>query len=157
MQAISQVSGDLQRRYHDDDEQCRGHPVVVLVVAGLDTLVEGVIRASNPIKGAAVLDAALRELTELSRVNAAFLSVMLVNTGGLGGAGPGPGPGPGLGNRGERSLSSLLPSLLQKTLDQGVDRHLLVSKVEGRSSGRVVEVIKDRVGSGLGMKCVLDR
>lgn len=157
MQAISQVSGDLQRRYHDDDEQRRDHPVVVLVVAGLDTLVEGVIRASNPIKGAAVLDAALRELTQLSRVNAAFLSVMLVNTGGLGGAGPGPGPGPGLGNRGERSLSSLLPSLLQKTLDQGVDRHLLVSKVEGRSSRRVMEVIKDRVGSGSGMKCVLDR
>lgn len=89
---------------------------------------------------------------------ASFLSVILVNTGGLGTAGPGSGSGAGSASasgHGERSLASLLPSLLQKTLDQGVDRHLLVSRVEGRGSGRMVEVIKDRVGDGFGMKYVV--
>lgn len=120
----------------------------MFIIAGLDTLVEGVIRASNPMKGAAVLNAALRELTGLSRVYARFLSVVLVNTGGLGIAGAG-----GAVHQ-DYSLSSLLPSLLQKTLDQGVDRHLLVSRVGRGSSERVVDVIKDRVGGGLGMRCV---
>lgn len=100
-----------------------------------------------------MLNAALREVSDLSRVCASFLSVVLVNTGGLGAAGPGSGSSSG---HGERSLASLLPSLLQKTLDQGVDRHLLVSRVEveGKGSGRMVEVIKDRVGDGLGLQYV---
>lgn len=102
-----------------------------------------------------MLNVALREVSDLSRVCASFLSVVLVNTGGLGAAGPGSGSGSSSGH-GERSLASLLPSLLQKTLDQGVDRHLLVSRVEveGKGSGRMVEVIKDRVGDGLGLKYV---
>lgn len=145
---------DIGRRHdgqQNQQQQHRSRPVV-FVIAGLDTLVEGVIRASNPVKGAAVLNAALRELTGLARVYARFLSVVLVNTGGLGMAGGASG-GAGAVHQ-DYSLSSLLPSLLQKTLDQGVDKHLLVSRAGGGSSGRVVDVIKDRVGGGLGMRCI---
>ncbi|KAJ6138491.1 hypothetical protein N7471_004977 [Penicillium samsonianum] len=61
---------------------------IVLIVAGLDTLTEGVIRASNPARGAAVLTATLRTLTRLSRVHASHLSIILVNTNGLGTTNP---------------------------------------------------------------------
>lgn len=128
----------------------------MLIIAGLDTLVESVIRASNPIKGTAVLSAALRMLTRLSREYAAFLSVLLINTSGL-------GLGTGMGDiavadgdyQGEQ-LSVLLPSLLMKTLDQGTDTHLLVSRERGRAGRVGVEVIKDRVGDWLGTRCVWD-
>ncbi|KAK2757095.1 hypothetical protein FQN54_005064 [Arachnomyces sp. PD_36] len=38
-----------------------------------------------------------------------------------------------------------------KSLDQGIDTHILVSRVQGK---RVVEVAKDRVGDGVGRWCV---
>lgn len=139
MQAITHVSASLR-------EIGSGQQIgpVVFIIAGLDTLVEGVIRASNPVKGAGVLNAVLRELNSLTRLYARFLSVVLVNTNGLGMA----------GQQQDYSLSALLPSLLQKTLDQGIDRHLLVSRVGRGASGRAIDVIKDRVGVGLGMRCV---
>lgn len=89
VQAIAQVSVSLREIGAYDQQQKQCSRPVVFIIAGLDTLVEGVIRASNPMKGAAVLNAALRELTGLSRVYARFLSVVLVNTGGLGIAGAG--------------------------------------------------------------------
>lgn len=146
MQAISQVSASL--REIGSGQQAGP---VVFIIAGLDTFVEGVIRASNPVKGAAVLNAVLRELAGLVHLYAELLSVVLVNTNGLGTAASGTGTGAG---QQDYSLSALLPSLLQKTLDQGVDRHLLVSRVGRSASGRVIDVIKDRVGDGLGMRCV---
>ncbi|BCR85744.1 uncharacterized protein ACHE_21202A [Aspergillus chevalieri] len=157
MQAITQVSDTLhqigEQRKH---QQLTTQYPVVLIIAGLDTLVESVIRASNPIKGTAVLSAALRMLTRLSREYAAFLSVLLINTSGL-------GLGTGMGDiavadgdyQGEQ-LSVLLPSLLMKTLDQGTDTHLLVSRERGRAGRVGVEVIKDRVGDWLGTRCVWD-
>lgn len=45
----------------------------------------------------------------------------------------------------------MFPSLLMRTLDQGIDSHLLVSSI-GRVP--VVEVIKDRVGGNVGRWCV---
>lgn len=57
---------------------------------------------------------------------------------------------------GGEQLAVLLPSLLMKTLDQGVDTHLMVSRERGRAGRVGVEVIKDRVGDGLGMRCVWD-
>lgn len=50
------------------------------------------------------------------------------------------------------SGTPLFPNLLTKTLDQGIDTHLLMSVVRGQA--RVVEVIKDRVGDGVGKWCV---
>lgn len=44
------------------------------------------------------------------------------------------------------------PSLLARTLDQGFDTHLLISRVQGRI---VIEVAKDRVGDHLGRWCAL--
>lgn len=84
---------------------------------------------------------------------------MLVNTSGLG-AGIETGPGTaqpdyqGGGCGGEQRLSLLLPSLLLKTLDQGIDTHFLVSRVR---DGKLVEVIKDRVGDGSGKRCVWNK
>lgn len=145
---------------------------VLFLIAGLDTLAEGVIRASNPGKGAAVLTAALRALAQLARMHASFLSVLLVNTSGLGSVGSGllVSPGKGGGNLeqapGEESLrgrdegvhsvfrrpgSVLLPSLLTRILDQGIDTHLLLSSVRDEF---VVEVVKDRVGDGVGRWCI---
>ena len=146
--ALREMTKDVRLQQQQQSYNCR----VVLVIAGLDTLVEGVIRASNPLKGAAVLGDALREVTALASLYGQLLSVVLVNTGGLGISSSGGGDG-GAVNQ-DYSLSALLPSLMQKTLDQGVDRHLLVSRVGKGSSGRVVNVIKDRVGAGLGMRCV---
>lgn len=158
MQAITQVSDTLhkidQQRQNQQATNSNQEPVV-LIIAGLDTLVESVIRASNPIKGTAVLNAASRTFTRLSREYAAFLSVLLVNTTGLG---PGTGTGDVVADgdyQGEQ-LSVLLPSLLMKTLDQGTDTHLLVSRERGRAKGVGVEVIKDRVGDWLGRRCVWD-
>lgn len=117
------------------------------------------IRTSNAGKGAAVLTATLRTLTQLSRLHASFLSVMLVNTSGLDTLrpSPAPNPGPGFGGRESRDDSihsvfrqtgvSLFPSLLLRTLDQGIDTHLLLSSI---GNTQVVEVIKDREGGGVG-------
>lgn len=155
MQAITQVSETLpqiQQRQQAPNQD--PHPIV-LIIAGLDTLVESVIRASNPIKGTAVLNAALRTLSRLSREYAAFLSVLLVNTSGLGmGTGMGTDVAVADGDYQGEQLSMLLPSLLMKTLDQGTDTHLLVSRERGRAGKVGVEVIKDRVSDWLGRRCV---
>lgn len=44
----------------------------------------------------------------------------------------------------------LLHTLLSRTLDQGIDTHLLL---QARRNQSLVEVIKDRTGNGLGMWC----
>jgi hypothetical protein len=150
------------------------HKRTLLLIVGLDTLTEDIIRASNPVKGAAALTAALRTLTQLSRVLGSHLVVMLVNTRGLGPA-PGFRLGTGAGAGVERQQVSrgdfrasvedegvysmfhaetstpLLPSLLMRTLDQGIDTHVLVSMVK---EDCVVEVVKDRVGAGVGRWCI---
>ncbi|KAL1965383.1 hypothetical protein VTN77DRAFT_5820 [Rasamsonia byssochlamydoides] len=206
VQAISQVSDALHRLQQERRQQQqqrqqeqqgevleedaarsskeRGDGPILLIVEGLDTLTESVIRTSNPLRGSALLMPALRTLTHLSRTYASFLSVMLVNTLGLGGAaahskgpstdsaggslaGPLPSAGPSPSADGglysifsrssgpsgslASSSSSLLPTLLSRTLDQGIDTHLLLSSVKGRP---VVEVIKDRTGDSVGKWCV---
>jgi hypothetical protein len=45
------------------------------------------------------------------------------------------------------SIPSLLSTLLMKTLDQGIDTHIMLSDVK---AAQVAEVIKDRLGTGLG-------
>lgn len=136
-----------------------------MIVAGLDYLTEGVIRASNPARGTAILTATLHTLTRLSRVHASYLSIMLVNTDGLGTLNSEwSKPPQSTGNQAHHGsarqplemgihsifhsdITSLFPTLLMKTLDQGIDTHLLVSNVK---ETQVVEVIKDRTGAGLG-------
>lgn len=157
MQAITHVSETLHQTTQQRQQAPNHYPhPIVLIIAGLDALVENVIRASNPIKGTAVLNAALQTLTGLSREYVAFLSVLLVNTSGLGmGTGTGDVAVADGDYQGEQLLV-LLPSLLMKALDQGTDTHLLVSR-ERSGAGRVgVEVIKDRVGDWSGRKCVWD-
>lgn len=181
VQAINEVSHALRRIQEEWDRrrqlnQTGRHPggaehpaPVVFIIAGLDMLAEGVIRTSNAGKGAAVLSATLRTLTQLSRLHTSFLSIMLVNTSGLDTLSPwpAPNPGPGLGARDQRHTNqsrddsihsvfpqtgaSLFPSLLLKTLDQGIDTHVLLSAVGNR---QVVEVIKDREGDGVGKWCI---
>lgn len=173
VQAINDASDSLHKIKAERDRQSnQSNPMednrtVMLIVAGLDTLTEGVIRTSNPGKGAAVLTSTLRTLTQLSRMHAPFLSVLLVNTSGLGmhaksgakdanqiqGSSE---DSPRVRGEGVHSVfrlpgSVLLPSLLMRTLDQGIDTHLLMSDVRNTS---VVEVIKDRVGDGVGRWCV---
>ncbi|KAJ5577578.1 uncharacterized protein N7459_006542 [Penicillium hispanicum] len=172
-QAIGQVSGALQqiqeRRQQTTDHERLNNPPIMLIVAGLDTLAEGIVRASNPVKGAAVLGATLRTLTRISRAYASFVCVILVNTSGLGpthfesnrqpdsatqprNRNTGEDDARSSGDDGVRSIfqasgPSLLSTLLMKTLDQGIDSHILLSDVK---SAPVAEVIKDRVGTGLG-------
>jgi hypothetical protein len=206
VQAINQVSDALheihRERHHprrqgqneakdekgvvEEEEEPEPEPEpILLIIEGLDSLTESIIRTSNPLRGSAVLMPVLRTLTHLSRTYASFLSVVIVNnTLGLGGGGSvsssvsslhthttanhasdgnrpttssddgglysiffrsttGSGSGSGSG--------SLLPTLLSRTLDQGIDIHLMLSFVKGRP---VVEVIKDRVGGNVGRWCV---
>ncbi|RAK71889.1 uncharacterized protein BO72DRAFT_453261 [Aspergillus fijiensis CBS 313.89] len=138
----------------------------IVLVAGLDTLAEGVVRTSNAARGAAALTAALRTLTHLTRTGPAAVSVLLVNTSGLGTAAANADYASGsIAMQDEASSlesgvrsafgangASLFPSLLMRTLDQGLDTHILVSTIKG--SGVVVEVIKDRLGEGIGKWCV---
>jgi hypothetical protein len=177
-QAITEISYTLdmqreerQRQQTEPTEKSCTNPIF-LVIAGLDTLTEGVIRASSTVRGTAVLSNTLRTLTQLSRIHNSHLSVMLVNTSGLGTATfnthivPGPMQetrGQGNNNQSARengiysifhaNETSLVPSLLMRTLEQGIDTHLFLSKVK---STHVVEVIKDRVGDGLGRWCIWD-
>jgi hypothetical protein len=51
----------------------------------------------------------------------------------------------------EGQAQQLLHTLLSRTLDQGVDTHLLLQVKRGQT---LVEVIKDRTGDGLGKWCV---
>lgn len=166
VQAINEVSDALHTIQKERDQMTLGaadHPVL-LIIAGLDTLTEGVVRASNPGRGAAVLAATLRTLTQLSRMHASFLAVMLVNTTGLGALGPGSGSdqdqretrqtrddGNGTHSAFRQSGSSLFPSLMLRTLDQGIDTHLLLSTVRNTP---VVEIVKDREGDGVGKWCI---
>lgn len=146
-------------------------PSVLLIIVGLDTLAEGAVRASNTVRGAAILTTALRSLTRLSRVYGSFLSTMLVNTSGLGSSGTsvhtarhvqqsnaqrnvGSYQDDGIHSIFHPSEIPLLPSLLMRTLDQGTDTHILVSRTRTAS---VIEVIKDRVGDGLGKWCIWDK
>lgn len=117
-----------------------------------------------------MLTSVLRTLTQLTRTHGSNVSVMLVNTSGLGkmvsaqSGGVGEVDANATGGMyemddGEEGIQSafrahsgeMFPSLLMRTLDQGIDTHLLVSSI-----GRVlvVEVIKDRVGGNVGRWCV---
>lgn len=117
-----------------------------------------------------MLAAVLRSLTRLTRVHSSFLSALLVNVSGVGGVGfsysstlqiakdRGTTAAAASGSDcGVQSVfhpgMALFPSLLLRTLDQGVDTHLLMSTVQ---NVRVVEVIKDRGGGGTGKWCVWD-
>lgn len=170
-QAIGQVSKSLQaiaekrQSLLQADSTDKAHHPILLIVVGLDTLAEGIIRASNPVRGTALLAAALRNLTRMSRAYASFLSVILVNTNGLGpptyesdkqaktnSKVPETEDFKSLRDDGIHSIfqssePSLLSNLLMRTLDQGIDTHILLSDVRKTP---VAEVIKDRVGSGLG-------
>lgn len=179
VQAISQVSDALhnlhiQRKQHEQSSSGKDEPIL-LIIEGLDSLAEGIIRTSNPLRGSALLMPALRTLTHLSRTYSSFLAVLVVNTLGLGAhsnrttssgdtntvnpedgglhsiffrsASTTSAASSGSGSRG----GSLLPTLLSRTLDQGIDIHLLLSSVKGKA---VVEVIKDRMGGGVGRWCV---
>lgn len=183
VQAIGAVSSALhgfRQRQNGESEliSATNESVILIIVEGLDTLAEGVIRTSSPLRGSALLTSALRSLTHLVRTYASFLSVMLVNTSGLGGMSYASNndqpayadkerPSPSITQTGIRdrdgglysifphpgAMSSLLPTLLSRSLDQGIDTHLLLSLVEG---GRVVEVIKDRTGDSMGRWCAWD-
>ncbi|PLN78624.1 hypothetical protein BDW42DRAFT_140486 [Aspergillus taichungensis] len=157
-QALHQIADSLSHQQQDQN--------VTLIIAGLDSLTEGVIRASNAVRGAAVLTSVLRTLTQLSRTYSTYLSIMLVNTSGLGQLPPSHSQRPSTDDSHHHytaddgsihsifgaSGAPLFPNLLAKTLDQGIDTHLLLSTVQGQD--RVVEVIKDRVGDGAGKWCV---
>jgi hypothetical protein len=139
---------------------------MTLIVAGLDTLTEAVIRASNAMRGTAVLSSALRTSTQLSRMHRPDLSILFVNTSGVGpivrdnsegrlpqsqrDPGSQQAPADGLQSMFSVTDGPLFPSLLMRTLDQGIDTHLLMSNTR---KVPVVEVIKDRVGSGVGKWC----
>ncbi|KAL3435825.1 hypothetical protein BDV09DRAFT_66363 [Aspergillus tetrazonus] len=185
--AISEVSERLHKIWDNRQENQNRNETenqqTVVVITGLDTLTGAVIRSSNAVRGTAVLMSTLRKITQLSLLHRAYTSVLLVNTSGV---------GPSLSvhqhsnqiqsqahreyethhTRDDRSSiqsmfymnAPLFPSLMMKTLDQGVDTHLLVSisdlsmEMHGRSVAvPVVEVIKDRVGSGLGRWCVWNK
>ncbi|KAJ5668745.1 hypothetical protein N7462_009815 [Penicillium macrosclerotiorum] len=169
-QAIGRVSESLQaiqERRQGSPGAENPHQPVVMIVVGLDTLAEGVVRTSNPVRGTAFLAATLRNLTHMSRAYTPWLSILLLNTNGLGPAFVESAP-QHLGSNQARSSneentrsspddgihsifqmpgSSLLSNLLMRTLDQGIDTHILLSDVK---AALVVEVIKDRVGAGLG-------
>ncbi|KAH8426891.1 uncharacterized protein LDX57_004617 [Aspergillus melleus] len=175
VQAISEVSNLLDRsreeRARTQNSEQLSEPndaSVLLIVAGLDTLAEAAVRASNTLRGAAILTTALRSLTHLSRVHSSVLSVMLVNTNGLGSFGTSANApnhtqqsksrrdhqDDGIHSIFHTSESPLLPSLLMRTLDQGIDTHLLLSMT---TTATVVEVIKDRVGESVGKWCIWDK
>ncbi|KAI9367973.1 hypothetical protein BJX61DRAFT_537631 [Aspergillus egyptiacus] len=193
VEAINYVSDSLytlresqqqqQRQQQQPSEQDNRNPETnshstLLIITGLDKLTEAVIRASNAVRGTAVLSSLLRTLTQLSRMYRSTLSVLLVNTSGVGptvlhdsgGGGGGGGRGHVVTRRDYEisrsrdegsSIQSmfyvdvpLFPSLLMRTLDQGIDTHLLVSNTRRL---HVLEVIKDRVGDGVGKWCVWDR
>ncbi|KAE8141117.1 hypothetical protein BDV38DRAFT_279563 [Aspergillus pseudotamarii] len=179
-QSIGEVSGALHR-YKEEQESRQNHQAestgnsdcsIFLLIAGLDTLTEGVVRASSIVRGTAILSNILRTLTQLSRMHSPYLSVMLINTSGLGTMTSNMHVAPGQmqqrrnpGYKPQTSLEDglqsifhaserLFPSLLMRTLEQGIDAHLLLSTVK---SAHVVEVIKDRVGNGVGRWCMWDK
>lgn len=165
-QAIGQVSQSLSEIANRPRQQQHDDPIILIVV-GLDTLAEGIIRASNPVKGTALLSATLRNLTRMSRGYSSFLSIILVNTNGLGplsfesekqpDSNQSKAPAAtddtrslrddGIHSIFQTAEPSLLSNLLMKTLDHGIDTHILLSDVKVTT---VAEVIKDRVGSGVG-------
>ncbi|KAL5001097.1 hypothetical protein BDV10DRAFT_182659 [Aspergillus recurvatus] len=189
--AISDVGERLHKIWNDrqqnqnqnenENEKEDKSQQTVVVIVGLDTLTEAVIRSSNAVRGTAVLTSALRTITQLSRMHRDYLSVLLVNTSGIG---PSPSMHQHLNQNQSQSQAQreyetrytrddgigiqsmfyahvpLFLSLLMKTLDQGVDTHLLMSisdlsmDAHRRVAVPVVEVIKDRVGGGLGRWCV---
>ncbi|KAL3441229.1 hypothetical protein BJX65DRAFT_299911 [Aspergillus insuetus] len=174
VQAIDEVSDILHKIWgarqpqdnhdqeHRDDNQHSNQPdtnhSMTLIIAGLDTLTEAVIRASNAVRGTAVLSSVLRTLTQLSRMHRSYLSILLVNTSGVGPMsqrdyGPHQARNDGLQSMFSVTDAPLFPSLLMRTLDQGIDTHLLASNTRNLP---VVEVIKDRVGSGVGKWCTWD-
>lgn len=170
-QAIGKVSESLQEIQEKRQAQHRDTPVeptqpVILIVVGLDTLAEGVIRASNPVRGTALLAATQQNLTRMARAYASWLSIILINTSGLGTVHFDSNQLPDLnqtkkpndedarpsGDDGIHSIfqtpgTSLLSTLLMRTLDQGIDTHILLSDVKAT---QIAEVIKDRIGTGLG-------
>ncbi|KAF7716863.1 Uncharacterized protein PECH_006954 [Penicillium ucsense] len=166
-QAINTVSDALQKLQDKRRSAAEPERPVVLIVAGLDTLAEAIIRASNPLRGTALLAATLRNVNRLARTHGSWLSIILVNTSGLGPAHYDLTPSVETDQvekprkemprkvSGEDHIYSLFPSpggpllstLLMKTLDQGIDTHVLLSNVK---AAQVAEVIKDRTGPGLG-------
>lgn len=107
------------------------HRPILLIVAGLDVLAENVVRASNPVRAAAMLTTVLRSLVRLDRAYASFLSVLLVNLSGVGGGGGGVSESR---SEGDASLDS---STLSLTAARRVD-------------GAYSQAVRDEVGAGGG-------
>lgn len=176
VQAIGSVSAEIQSLHESreersqpaakstDDANYRPQPVIFLI-AGLDALADGVVRASSPLKGAALLSSSLRALTQTSRRQRHAshpLRVVLVNTNGLGSipnSAVQPDPSAATDHDHAEGIHSsfrvtgaggpavLLSNLLMRVLDQGLDTHVLLSHVR---QAWVVEVIKDRIGESVG-------
>ncbi|KAL4969605.1 uncharacterized protein BDV14DRAFT_164854 [Aspergillus stella-maris] len=178
--AIHEISKRLSQEQEQEGVQDQQSPTEnVLIIVGLDSLTDSIIRSSSALRGAAVLAGALRTVTGFSRGCKGGLSVLLVNTSlvgpspyqsqanrthnqphhpqcgfegnATGTTGSGGGSAAGIQSAFTAPDTNLFPSLLMKTLDQGVDTHLLLSRDRGEN---VVEVIKDRVGEGSGKWCV---
>ncbi|PWY64625.1 F-box domain protein [Aspergillus eucalypticola CBS 122712] len=168
--AAAQAIHEIASTISSASTETTPHQQHIIIITGLDTLAKGVIRASNPLRGSAMLTSVLRTLTQLTRTHGSNLSVMLVNTSGLGkmmstqSRGVGEevdanatggmlemDDGEGIQSAFRAHSGEMFPSLLMRTLDQGIDSHLLVSSI-GRVP--VVEVIKDRVGGNVGRWCV---
>lgn len=164
-QAISQVTDILQQvqdKHHENQVRPSSKPIFILIVVGLDTLTEGLVRASNPARGTAVLASTLRMVTRLSRTHSDFLVTLLVNTHGLGphvefdtqgsraqmeNPESNPSRGDGIHSFFQPPGTPILSTLLMRTLDQGIDTHILLSDAK---YAYVAEVMKDRAGTALG-------
>lgn len=172
----------IERENGEDSEESGQPTTTLLIIEGLDTMAEDVIHNSNAMRGSAILTPVLRTLTHLSRTHTSFLSVLLVNTTALGSSvhsqqsqqisvtqtAPSDagarsttmGTAGGLHSAFARDFTEgkshlegpLLKTLLSRTLDQGIDTHLLLQVKRGQS---LIEVIKDRTGDGLGKWCPL--
>ncbi|KAL4926232.1 uncharacterized protein BDV17DRAFT_157384 [Aspergillus undulatus] len=184
LHALAQNQAEQQSRTPQQRSESEPEPEPetqsVLILAGLDTLTESIIRSSNAVRGAAVLGSLLRSVTRLSRSyshTSLPLSVILVNLSGVGSSphfsnlksqhqgdiqaetrDDGPTSTTTINSGAPQTIFStsapdtpLFPSLLMKSLDGETDTHLLVSRIGG---GRVIEVVKDRTGEGTGRWCV---
>lgn len=185
-QAVSQISDDLHRLDQSSRQEKQQQQDVLLILEGLDTLTENLIRSSNPLRGCAMAVPILHTLTYLTRSYADRLTVLVVNGVGLSvdtSSLPltSTSSSASFSSSSQREMkpvdagstgASLIQSvfgglavrqpLLSRTMDYGIDVHLLVSvsarvKDEENAPSKVttvaVEVVKDRVGGFFGEWC----
>jgi len=151
--AISEVADSLHSAQANRDEttSSKAQVPVLIILDSVDSLLEDVTRSSGIPRALSLFVPIQRQITHLSRVYSSFLTTLMVTntsrastfgSGRSGVMGSGESTSAFAGNP-----STIGMGIVGRSVDEGTDVQLLAEIIDKKT---VVEVVKNRVGGGIG-------